>query len=81
MRALWVVILGPLFPPPPSGPGRRPWSRRSTIQTAAGLTLNFRVELARTEAERAQGLMYRDKSAPDAGMLFFSTPLDWSRSG
>ena len=41
-----------------------------TIETSAGLSLAFRVELARTEAERAQGLMYREKLAPDAGMLF-----------
>jgi uncharacterized membrane protein (UPF0127 family) len=32
--------------------------------------LNFRVELARTEAEREQGLMYRQKLDADAGMLF-----------
>ncbi|QEX17007.1 hypothetical protein FRZ44_23030 [Hypericibacter terrae] len=71
MRALWAVILG-LFLLLPSGPGRAALELTPlTIQTAAGLTLNFRVELARTEAERAQGLMYRDKLAPDAGMLFF----------
>jgi uncharacterized membrane protein (UPF0127 family) len=40
------------------------------IETSAGLSLAFRVELARTGAERAQGLMYREKLAPDAGMLF-----------
>ncbi len=28
------------------------------------------VELARTEAERSRGLMFREKLAPDAGMLF-----------
>ena len=32
--------------------------------------LTFRVELARTEAEREQGLMYRQKLDADAGMLF-----------
>ena len=41
-----------------------------TIETAAGLSLAFHVELARTEAEREQGLMYREKLASDAGMLF-----------
>jgi uncharacterized membrane protein (UPF0127 family) len=30
----------------------------------------FRLELARTPAERERGLMYRDYLAPDAGMLF-----------
>jgi len=34
-----------------------------------------RVELAVTDAERAQGLMFREFLAPDAGMLFlFDTP-------
>jgi|SRR5882724_1076186 len=42
-----------------------------TIATSAGLSLAFRVEIARTDTEREQGLMYRDKLAPDAGMLFF----------
>jgi uncharacterized membrane protein (UPF0127 family) len=32
--------------------------------------ITFRVELARTEAERERGLMYRERLAPDAGMLF-----------
>jgi len=32
--------------------------------------LTFRVELARTPEERERGLMYRDKLAADAGMLF-----------
>lgn len=30
----------------------------------------FRVEVARTSAEQARGLMYRRELAPDAGMLF-----------
>jgi hypothetical protein len=32
--------------------------------------LTFRVEVARTEAEREQGLMYRQKLDADAGMIF-----------
>jgi uncharacterized membrane protein (UPF0127 family) len=32
--------------------------------------VTFRVEIARTEAEREQGLMYRQKLDADAGMLF-----------
>jgi uncharacterized protein len=40
-----------------------------TVRTAAGPQL-FSVEMARTEAERAQGLMYRRSLAPDRGMLF-----------
>ena len=35
----------------------------------------FRVEVARTEAEQARGMMFRAKLAPDAGMVFpFATP-------
>jgi len=30
----------------------------------------IRVEVARTEEEKSQGLMFRDKLAPDEGMLF-----------
>ncbi|MGH6882771.1 DUF192 domain-containing protein [Hypericibacter sp.] len=71
MRALFAFLLG-LFLLLPSGPGHAALEQAPlTIDTATGLTLSFHVELARTEAERAQGLMYRDKLAPDAGMLFF----------
>lgn len=31
---------------------------------------SFTVEVARTEAEQARGLMFRESLAPDAGMLF-----------
>lgn len=40
------------------------------IETTDGRTHNFRVEIARTPDQRAQGLMYRRQMAPDAGMLF-----------
>lgn len=35
-----------------------------------GATHQFRVEVARTPAEQARGLMYRTELAPDGGMLF-----------
>lgn len=35
-----------------------------------GRTIAVRVEVARTEAERTRGLMYRNHLEPDAGMLF-----------
>ena len=35
--------------------------------------LRVKVELARTEEETQRGLMYREKLAPDAGMLFLFT--------
>jgi uncharacterized protein len=40
-----------------------------TIDTASG-PQKFAIELALTPAQQAQGLMYRKKLAPDAGMLF-----------
>lgn len=42
---------------------------------ASGKNHSFRVEVARTEAEQARGMMFRAKLAPDAGMVFpFDTP-------
>jgi uncharacterized membrane protein (UPF0127 family) len=43
---------------------------RVGIPLDGGRTAAFRVELARTEAEREQGLMYRERMDSDAGMLF-----------
>lgn len=40
-----------------------------TLQTASGAH-RFKVEVMTTDAERAQGLMYRRSLASDAGMLF-----------
>jgi len=44
-----------------------------TIETAGGAAHRFAVEIARTPAERSQGLMFRERLAADAGMLFFYT--------
>lgn len=41
-----------------------------TIETAAGVRHGFQVEIADSEPERNQGLMYRQELAPDHGMLF-----------
>jgi uncharacterized protein len=41
-----------------------------TIVTKDGARQPFQVEVARNEADRAQGLMYRRSMAPDHGMLF-----------
>ena len=43
---------------------------RVSIAVPGGRDVPFRVELARTEPEREQGLMYRDRMDADAGMLF-----------
>ncbi|WP_375459414.1 DUF192 domain-containing protein [uncultured Enterovirga sp.] len=42
---------------------------RLVVVTKAG-PQPFQVEVARTDADRAQGLMYRRSLAPDRGMLF-----------
>lgn len=45
-----------------------------SVRTATG-TVKFRVEVARTDAEQARGLMYRTSLPEDGGMLFpFSPP-------
>ena len=41
-----------------------------TVETAAGIRHEFQVEIADSEPERNQGLMYRQELAPDHGMLF-----------
>lgn len=43
------------------------------VTSATGEHL-FRVELARTAEEHAQGLMFREHLEPDAGMLFLFDP-------
>jgi uncharacterized protein len=43
---------------------------RVVIETARGERAAVTVEIARTDAERAKGLMHRRELAPDAGMLF-----------
>jgi len=63
--------------PDPAGtstpaPGPTPGAGPRTI-LPSGITL--RLELATTDAERAQGLMFRESLPKDAGMLFlFETP-------
>ena len=41
-----------------------------TVETAAGVRHAFQVEIAATDPERNQGLMFRRELAPDHGMLF-----------
>jgi uncharacterized membrane protein (UPF0127 family) len=45
-------------------------SEQLTIQTADGKTHPFTAELATTDGQRQQGLMYRKTMAPTNGMLF-----------
>ncbi|GAA4254755.1 DUF192 domain-containing protein [Azospirillum formosense] len=41
-----------------------------TVETSGGGKYRFDVELAETPAQQAQGLMFRETMAADAGMLF-----------
>lgn len=41
-----------------------------SIVTQGGQRQSFQVEVARNDADRAQGLMFRRSMAPDRGMLF-----------
>lgn len=44
------------------------------VETRAGHKHRFRVEVARTERQRAFGMMYRTSMAVDRGMLFLFSP-------
>jgi hypothetical protein len=51
-------------------PGLKFETTALAIETAAGQRHRFTVELADSDEKRALGLMFRDRMAPDAGMLF-----------
>jgi len=70
-----------------AAPSRHPLSGLEVVALAvthAGKAHAFRVEVARTPAEQAQGLMFRDRMGADEGMLFPRTPPDvpsfWMRN-
>ena len=71
-RVLAVVGLLLLVLAPAGAQDRlEPFERGAlTIETAAGGRHDFRIELAVSPAQQAQGLMYRRALAADAGMLF-----------
>ena len=49
-------------------------TRFASVELSAGMHL-IKAEVAASEAQREQGLMFRDKMAPNAGMLFvFDAP-------
>ncbi len=57
----WLLVLAPAALALPTG--------EATVHTRQG-PLTFFVEIARSPAERSQGLMYREELAKDHGMLF-----------
>ena len=76
LLALFVTIfaLAPVLVQPAAG--QTVTFPRGTlfIDTARG-DARFEIEIARTEAERSRGLMYRGELAPDTGMLFLFDPV------
>jgi uncharacterized membrane protein (UPF0127 family) len=73
---LATLAFGALAPAACKSPAAQKEASATPAPTAAVVVdtgerqVSFRVELARTEAEREQGLMYRQKLDADAGMLF-----------
>jgi len=45
-----------------------------TVTTSRGKTIQFKVEVARTEAQQARGLMFRTKIPAGTGMIFPLVP-------
>lgn len=78
--ALALAVVLPGCGGPASQGGRRPEAAPSTASSAPSAEpgpavvlpsgLQVRTELARTEEERAQGLMFRAEMPKDAGMIF-----------
>jgi len=67
-----IILLLILLPSFLLGFGERAYSQGEG-KPSVQLTIKgkkIRVEVARTEEEKSQGLMFRDKLAPDEGMLF-----------
>ncbi len=77
MRAARFILLLLLLVPAAlalAGPARALPEETLTIRTLAGQSYQFRVEIARSEAEREVGLMNRPALAADRGMLFDFDP-------
>lgn len=69
--ALLLVLLLPTWPVSAQPDGGETFEvDRLAIETQAGNRYDFTVELAITRAQQAQGLMFRESMALDAGMLF-----------
>ena len=98
LRAPWMLSVAALAACSPmaadagerqaaTAPARHPQSGLEVIPltvTHAGKAYRFRVEVARSPAEQAKGLMFRTAMARDEGMLFPRDPPDvasfWMRN-
>ena len=71
LAALWRLLALPLLAwLLVAGAARAQALEPLTVVTREGARHAFSVEVARTAADRAQGLMFRRSLAPDRGMLF-----------
>lgn len=71
--ALWAALgaCRPSPPPqPPAAPAAPAAPPRVTIDSPSGRSTTVAVEVARTPDEQARGLMFRERLAPETGMLF-----------
>lgn len=67
----------PAAPPPPPSTAAPRSAPRAVIDSPSGRSTAVTVELARTPDEQARGLMFRERLAPETGMLFlFPTSED-----
>ncbi|WP_246518616.1 DUF192 domain-containing protein [Ancylobacter lacus] len=69
LRALCAALLAVALLLPAAGAAGAATFEALSIRTAKG-TVDFKVEVAQTDAERERGLMYRTELKPDTGMLF-----------
>jgi uncharacterized membrane protein (UPF0127 family) len=76
VRAIAAVAIAALHCASPSADPAAAAAARVVIETARGERFAVAVEIARTEAERAKGLMYRRELPADAGMLFLFDETD-----
>lgn len=70
LALIFLLVLAPPFLAAPSAAAAKGLARAELTIESAGGPHPFRVEIARTPQERAQGLMFRKSLAPDRGMLF-----------
>ncbi len=68
LLTLFMIVFGASFLQ--AGQGQAQTFEALSIVTQAGQRQAFQVEVARNDADRAQGLMFRRSMAADRGMLF-----------
>lgn len=70
MRKSWKMSLGGFMILLPWLAGSMPWAQEKSYATITIEGKKLSVEVARTEAQKTRGLMYRERLGKDEGMLF-----------